>query len=105
MIQITPNELRDRLQLPSPPVLLDVREPQEFHYCHLEGSLHIPMQQIPEHIGELENDSEIVVICHHGVRSQHVASFLEQQGFTRVLNLTGGIHAWANDIDPAMPRY
>ncbi len=88
-----------------PPLLLDVREPWEFELCHLDGSLLLPMQTVPARIKELAPDAEIVVICHHGVRSRQVGSFLERCGFKSIYNLTGGVDAWANDVDPAMRKY
>ena len=87
------------------PVLLDVREPWEFETCHIAGSLPMPMNTVPARIDELEEDMPIVCICHHGARSMQVAAFLERNGFENVTNLTGGIHAWALQVDPAMPKY
>lgn len=87
------------------PVLLDVREPWEFQTCHIEGSLAMPMNTIPAHLQELEEDVPIVCICHHGARSMSVAAFLERNGFTDVTNLAGGVHAWALQVDGAMPTY
>jgi rhodanese-related sulfurtransferase len=87
------------------PVLLDVREPWEFQTCHIAGSMPIPMHSIPERLQELEEDAPIVCICHHGARSMSVAAFLERNGFTQVTNLTGGVHAWALQVDNSMPTY
>jgi len=87
------------------PVLLDVREPWEFQTCHIAGSVPIPMNSIPERLQELEEDASIVCICHHGARSMSVAAFLERNGFTQVTNLTGGVHAWALQVDNSMPTY
>jgi rhodanese-related sulfurtransferase len=87
------------------PVLLDVRENWEYDTCHLEGSTLIPMQTVPARIDDLDEDAEIVCICHHGGRSLQVAAFLERHGFPKVTNLTGGIHAWALQVDPSMPKY
>lgn len=87
------------------PVLLDVREDWEFELCHIPGAQLVPMQSIPARLGELAADAETVVICHHGVRSMHVARFLEAQGFAAIHNLTGGVAAWADEVDPAMRRY
>ncbi|GAI20520.1 unnamed protein product, partial [marine sediment metagenome] len=86
-------------------VLLDVREGWEVQTCAMPGITHIPMGQIPARAGELDEDADIVCICHHGARSMQVASFLERQGFAKVYNLTGGVHAWAEQVDPAMPKY
>ena len=87
------------------PVLLDVREPWEFETCRIEGSRLIPMNTIPDNLSELAPEQPVVCICHHGVRSMNVAVFLEQQGFTGVYNLTGGVHAWAQEVDNSMPTY
>jgi rhodanese-related sulfurtransferase len=103
---IQPGKLKQRLDGEPPlPLLLDVREPVEYAFCHLEGSLLIPMNEVPSRLGELDPEQEIVVLCHHGVRSSQVAHFLDQQGFRRVVNLTGGLDAWAVQVDPRMPRY
>lgn len=87
------------------PVLLDVREPWEYQICHIEGSVPIPMNTIPARLQELDDEAPIVCICHHGARSMSVAAFLERHGFDNVTNLTGGIHAWAQQIDGSMPTY
>lgn len=104
--QMNPAALQRYLaEAESQPLLLDVREDWEFAHCHIEGSLHIPMAAIPGRIAELDPARETVLICHHGMRSQRVAGFLEQRGFTRLVNLQGGVDAWAVVVDPAMPRY
>jgi rhodanese-related sulfurtransferase len=87
------------------PLLLDVRENWEVETCSIAGSTPIPMNTIPARIEELEEDAEIVCICHHGARSMQVAAFLERSGCNKVTNLTGGIHAWAVQVDSAMPKY
>ncbi|RIX44191.1 MAG: sulfurtransferase [Rhodocyclales bacterium GT-UBC] len=88
-----------------PPLLLDVREPNEFEYCHIDGSAHIPMHTVPLRSQEIDQDRPVVVICHHGGRSMQVAMFLERQGHEDVHNLLGGVDAWAAQIDPTMRRY
>lgn len=87
------------------PLLLDVREPNEFEHCHIAGSQLMPMRSIPDHLNELPKDDAIITICHHGVRSQQVAQYLIQQGFSNVTNLTGGVNAWAHEVDNTMPTY
>ena len=87
------------------PVLLDVREPWEFQICHINGSLPMLMNTIPDKLSELNAEREIVCICHHGVRSMQVGLFLEKHGFTHISNLTGGVHAWALQVDGTMPTY
>lgn len=107
MQQILPAQLDEWLRDASrpQPVLLDVREPHEFQYCALAGSLSMPMASVPARQQELDPDAETVVICHHGARSFQVCMFLEQQGFTKLFNLYGGVAAWAQQVDPAMPTY
>lgn len=106
MRQLTPAELKDYCdQAETPPLLLDVREPHEFAYCRLEGSLHIPMNEVPARLGELDPRRTIVAICHHGIRSLQVARYLEAEGYNRVMNLDGGLEAWAVQVDPTLPRY
>lgn len=85
--------------------LLDVREPFEFTYCQIEGSKSIPLNQVPARLGELDIHKEIVVICHHGVRSMQAANFLAQVGFKNVTNLMGGVDAWALECDSSVARY
>jgi rhodanese-related sulfurtransferase len=87
------------------PVLLDVRENWEFDTCHIDGSVLIPMNTIPGRIDDLDEDADIVCICHHGARSLNVAAFLERNGFGKMVNLTGGIHAWALQVDGTMAKY
>lgn len=87
------------------PLLLDVREPWEFDVCRIDGSHLMPMRTVPANLSALEQDRDIVCVCHHGGRSMHVAMFLERQGFADVYNLTGGVDAWARQVDPAMPTY
>ena len=104
--QITAKELQQKIkQQDQTLVLLDVREDFEFQLASIEGSLLIPLNQIQERINELEKKQEIVVICHHGIRSQHAAEHLHYCGFTNVTNLQGGIDAWSCQCDPDVPRY
>lgn len=87
------------------PVLLDVRESWEFQTCHIAGSVLMPMNSIPDRLDELKPEQAVVCICHHGIRSLQVARFLEHHGFSDVINLTGGVDAWANEVDTTMPTY
>ncbi|MBI5136484.1 MAG: sulfurtransferase [Nitrospirae bacterium] len=98
-------EIKARLDSGDELFLLDVREPSERAFCAIGGSAHIPMGEIPARLAELDRDREIVVYCHHGVRSFQVAAFLVGRGFGRVVNLAGGIDAWSLSIDPSVPRY
>ncbi|QKT03217.1 sulfurtransferase [Ectothiorhodospiraceae bacterium 2226] len=106
MRHLTPVELQAYLEeAETAPLLLDVREPWEFHHAHIAGSQLLPMGRLPAQVEQLDPKQEIVVICHHGVRSQQVAFYLEHIGFERIINLAGGVDAWAREVDPAMPRY
>lgn len=87
------------------PILLDVREPNEYEICHIPGSQLVSMHTVPLRIDELDRDAVTVCICHHGGRSMQVAHFLERNGFNKIINLTGGVHAWAMQVDTAMPTY
>ena len=106
MSEITPNELKARLESNDRPLLLDVRQDWETKLCRLENAVHIPIEEIELRTEELNPDDEIVVYCHQGVRSAAVAAYLrEQHGFKNVKNLAGGLDAWARSVDPAMRRY
>lgn len=103
---ITTTELARLLREgPSSLLVLDVREDDERAVAAIEPSIHIPMNQVPERLAELATDRRIVVYCHHGGRSFAVASFLENEGFQGVTNLTGGIDEWSRIVDPSVPRY
>ena len=101
---ISPRELKDRLDAAEGPVLLDVREPWEFEAARIEGSKLVPMGELPGRVSELDPAAETVVICHHGSRSAYVAQALARAGFGNVLNLEGGLDAYAH-ADPSVPRY
>lgn len=86
--------------------LLDVREPWEFAAARIEGSVLMPMGDVPARAHqELDPDERLVVLCHHGVRSMNVTAWLRQQGFEQVQSLRGGINAWSMEVDPAVARY
>ncbi|MEC4746961.1 rhodanese-like domain-containing protein [Methylomicrobium sp. Wu6] len=102
---LSATELKDRLARGDDLFLLDVREPQEYHYAKIDGSTLIPLQEIPQRIGEINPERNIVVICHHGVRSSQAAHYLAHQGFASIANLAGGIDAWSLACDSSVPRY
>ena len=102
---ITANEYSVWLARGDKAVLLDVRDDWEHRLAHVAGALHIPMDQIPERLAELDRDATIVVMCHTGGRSLAIANFLQQKGFSAVLNLNGGIDAWAIEVETSLPRY
>ena len=86
-------------------VLLDCREPAELQIASIDGATHVPMGEIPSRVESMDREKETVVFCHHGQRSLNVAAYLEEQGFTRVRSMAGGIDAWSCSIDPSVPRY
>jgi len=98
-------DIKARLDNGDDLLLLDVREDNEVAFCVIEGSTHIPMNQIPARMSELDAGKEIVIYCHHGMRSFQVASFLAGRGFDKVINLDGGIDAWSLSVDSSVPRY
>jgi len=102
---ITPQELKSRLDKGETLVLLDVREQWEYDLAKLSGSTLIPLGTLPQSLAKLNRNSEIVAICHHGMRSADATNFLLQQGFANVKNLVGGIDAWSVQVDGTVPRY
>ena len=103
--EITPAELKVRLDRRDPIVLLDVREGWETSLARLENAVHIPIEEIETRVHELDPREETVVYCHHGVRSAAVADYLRRQGFAKVANLSGGLDEWARTVDRGMRRY
>ncbi|MCG2594194.1 sulfurtransferase [Ramlibacter sp. XY19] len=108
--QVRPSRLKDWLQgQDGAPLVLDVREDWELKTASVRADgfelRAIPMGEVPARLAELPQDRPLAVLCHHGGRSQRVAAFLEQQGYTRVANIAGGIDAWSQEIDPGVPRY
>lgn len=86
--------------------LIDVREPEEYAYCQLPGSVLLPLSELPTRAAEVPTGSPVVLICHHGVRSAQALAYLQQRhGHQNLLNLRGGIHAWSLRIDPSVPVY
>lgn len=104
MQDLTPKELEQYLKC-NKPLLLDVREQWEWDKCHFDQARLLPMGQIMEHIDSLDKSEEIVIICHHGIRSMQVARYFESIGFKNLINLKGGIDAWAKTLDSSMTLY
>lgn len=102
---LTPQELKERLDQGEKLFVLDVRQPEEYAICRLEGSTLIPLGELPQRIGELDPSQEIVVHCKMGGRSAQAAQFLCERGFSNVWNLAGGINAWSQTVDPSVPQY
>lgn len=104
-MEMTPQEVKEIMDLKEPVMLVDVREIAEVEVCSIEGARHIPMQELSDRLDELDPEALIVLYCHHGMRSLQAAEFLRQQGFDNAFSLEGGIDAWAEEIDPEMERY
>jgi len=104
--QMSVSELKERIDSRGHDfILLDVREPWELHICCLPNSVDIPMGQIPSRQDEIDQEQDIVILCHHGVRSQQVAYYLQNAGFETLYNLRGGISAWSREIDASLSTY
>ena len=102
---IIAEELKARLDRGEKVFILDVRNPPEYQICRIAGSKLLPLPELPQRLGELDRDREMVVHCKSGMRSQKAIAFLRQQGFTKLRNLQGGILAWIDKIEPTLPRY
>jgi rhodanese-related sulfurtransferase len=106
MREITPDECKRYLETaPVKPLLLDVREPWEYNIVSLQDSRLLPMREVPAELDSLDEEQEIIVICHHGIRSRQVALFLVSRGFNNVVNLRGGLDAWARHTDTTLATY
>jgi molybdopterin/thiamine biosynthesis adenylyltransferase/rhodanese-related sulfurtransferase len=103
--QISARQLKEMLDGGRKLTLLDVREPQEWDITQLPNAKLIPLGEVPERMNELDTADDIVVYCHHGMRSARAIGFLQKMGFSKLQNLAGGIDAWANQVDKEMPRY
>lgn len=103
--EISPAEVAERLRLPQPPILIDVREPWEHQVARIAGARLVPLASLGAALSTFDPAAEYVLLCHHGVRSLAGVRFLRERGLTRVANLTGGIDAWSADVDPSVPRY
>ena len=106
-LQISPVELAEKLRSANPPHLLDVRQPDEHDFVALPNSTLIPLGDLAARVDEIEDwrDEEVVVYCHHGIRSLNAIAQLKHLGFTQLQNLAGGIDRWTAEIDPKLPRY
>ena len=103
--EIDPIEVKAKIDRGDRFVLIDVREPHEYQICNIPTAKLIPLGELPKRVNELDSADEIVAHCKSGMRSAKAIAFLRQQGFTKLRNLKGGILAWADKIDPAMPKY
>ena len=102
--QLTVRELKQRIDAGEDVYILDVRELHEYQIANLGGKL-IPLNDLPQRLAEIDRNREVIVHCKLGGRSQLAAEFLHQAGYPKVVNLTGGILAWADQIDPTMQKY
>lgn len=103
--EVTPVELSAELSGEFPPVLLDVREADELEISVLPNVIHIPMGEIQDRLGEIDPNSDIVIVCRSGSRSGKVTAFLNAQGFRSVRNLATGMNGWAETVDPSVNTY
>ena len=102
---VSPRDLEQVLNSGPAPRLVDVRDPWEFNLCRIAGSENIPMTELMGRLDALGKEDPIVVICHHGARSQQVATYLDSLGYSNIMNLEGGVDAWSRVVDPEMPKY
>ncbi len=105
VIQLSAKNLQKKIASDEVPLLLDVREPDEFQFAHIAGSKLIPLNQLSQRLNEIDSSKDCVVICHHGIRSQQAAAYLVHVGLTNIFNLSGGIEAWSLDCDSTVLRY
>jgi rhodanese-related sulfurtransferase len=103
--EITPEDVKSKLEGGEEFTLLDCREPWEYQAARIEGAMNIPMGEIPARVQELDPDEHIIVMCHHGVRSMNVTAWLRQQGFEKAQSMAGGIDRWSRTVDPKVPIY
>ena len=102
--EITPKDLKSRLDRGDDVYVLDVREPHEYQICNIQGHL-IPLGELPRRVHELDSSREIVAHCRSGKRSAEAVQFLQKAGFRKIWNLKGGILAWSDEVDPSVPKY
>ena len=104
-LEIIPRDVKQRLENGEALLLVDVREPWEHQTAHIEGARLIPLREIPAHVDDIEDAGEVVLFCHHGMRSLDAAAWLRFQGIEKAKSLSGGIERWSTDVDPHVPRY
>jgi rhodanese-related sulfurtransferase len=102
---ILPEELDARIRRGQSVRLIDVREPIEYEMARIEGAELLPLSRLDEWAHTLNPEDEIVLMCHHGIRSAHVCAVLARNGFSKLYNLAGGIDRWSQEVDSAVPRY
>ncbi len=102
---IDPTEVKIKQDRGDDFVLIDVREPHEYQICRIPGSRLIPLGELPKYLNELDPNADIVAHCKSGARSQKAVDLLKQNGFKNARNMTGGILAWSDKVDPSVPKY
>lgn len=104
--EISVTDVKQRLDAGEAIAFIDVREPDEYQVCHIEGARLIPMRSVPQQLEHLEGlPGLLVVFCHHGVRSLKVVEWLREQGLSECISMAGGIDAWSRTVDSSIPRY
>lgn len=104
-LEITPAEVKQRVDRGERLLLVDVREPWEAQLCSIPGAKLIPMGSIPANLQQLDSDEDVICYCHHGMRSLDVANWLRAQGVAGAKSMAGGIDRWSVEVDPKVPRY
>jgi rhodanese-related sulfurtransferase len=104
-MEITPREVKELLAQGKKFLFVDVREPWEFDASRIEGATLVPLREIPAHLAQFEQAEEVVLLCHHGMRSLDAAAWLRSQGVAGARSMAGGIDRWSEEIDPSVPRY
>lgn len=104
-IEMAPRDVKELLARDDRVLFVDVREQWEYDTAHIEGSVLIPLGDIPANLARLESAEELVLFCHHGMRSLDAAAWLRSQGVKAARSMTGGIERWSAEIDPSVPRY
>ncbi len=105
MQEMNVRQLAEQIKTGTAPALIDVREPDEYAFAHLPGAVLKPLGGIYQWAQELDKDQAYVLYCHTGSRSWQATYLLERMGFTKVINLSGGIDSWSTHVDPSVPRY
>jgi rhodanese-related sulfurtransferase len=104
-LQIEPREVKRRLDEGEALLLVDVREPHEYAICRIEGARLVPQGSVPANLALFDGAEDVVVYCHHGIRSLNVAAWLRSQGVEGARSMAGGIERWSAEVDPGVPRY
>ncbi len=107
-LEVSVRDVKQRLDAGESLHLIDVREPNEFAMCKIEGATLVPMRTVPGELQDLQSKAAtgpLIVFCHHGMRSLNVVHWLREQGLENCASMSGGIEAWSTAVDPSVPRY